>query len=127
MSGSHRQRYLSASLRCDLARKMVFVAGARQVGKTTLALGLPGALWIFDEIHKYRRWRNYVKGLYDGRRALCLASGFPASICALFLPDFSQHRLEFPAASSFRAPLQVLFGHQRRQFFRQSSGDKLVD
>ena len=22
---------------------------------------------MFDEIHKYRRWRNYLKGLYDGR------------------------------------------------------------
>jgi predicted AAA+ superfamily ATPase len=73
---------------------MVFVCGPRQVGKTTLARALPGAragylswdvaadrerilrrelpvapLWVFDEIHKYRTWRNYLKGLYDGRRA----------------------------------------------------------
>jgi predicted AAA+ superfamily ATPase len=73
---------------------MVFVAGPRQVGKTTLALSLPKAkpgylnwdtaehrerilrrelpdatLWIFDEIHKYRQWRNYLKGLYDNRRS----------------------------------------------------------
>ena len=85
-------RYLHAAVRRDLAHKMVFVAGPRQVGKTTLALSLPGApqgyinwdvaahrerilrgelppasLWIFDEIHKYRRWRNYLKGLYDGK------------------------------------------------------------
>ena len=71
---------------------MVFVAGPRQVGKTTLGLSLPGArqgymnwdvpkhrewilrrelpfgpLWFFDEIHKYRSWRNYLKGLYDDR------------------------------------------------------------
>jgi predicted AAA+ superfamily ATPase len=25
-------------------------------------------LWVFDEIHKYRAWRNYLKGLYDGRK-----------------------------------------------------------
>jgi hypothetical protein len=104
MLGSHRPRYLSAALRRDLARKMVFVAGPRQVGKTTLALDLPraraaylnwditphrdrilrgelpaGKLWIFDEIHKYRRWRNYLKGLYDGRprgqRILVTGSG----------------------------------------------------
>jgi hypothetical protein len=25
-------------------------------------------LWVFDEIHKYRLWRNTLKGLYDGRR-----------------------------------------------------------
>jgi hypothetical protein len=72
---------------------MVFLAGARQVGKTTLARGLPGAktgylnwdaaedrerilrghmpasrLWVLDEIHKYRAWRGLVKGLFDKRR-----------------------------------------------------------
>lgn len=24
-------------------------------------------LWFFDEIHKYRSWRNYLKGLFDSR------------------------------------------------------------
>jgi uncharacterized protein len=86
------RRYLLPQVRRDLARKMVFVAGPRQVGKTTLARSLdrgsvgylnwdiaehrekilkgelpPAKLWVFDEIHKYRRWRNYLKGLYDGR------------------------------------------------------------
>ncbi|HUP63449.1 MAG TPA: ATP-binding protein [Thermoanaerobaculia bacterium] len=88
------KRYLLAQIRADLSRKMVFVAGPRQVGKTTLAFTIPGArkaylnwdvaagrerilrqelppgkLWIFDELHKYRRWRNYLKGIYDGRPA----------------------------------------------------------
>ena len=96
-------RYLDAQIRRDLDRKMVFVAGPRQVGKTTLALRLPGArhgylnwdapedrerllrrelpasrLWVFDELHKYRNWRNYLKGLYDkrtsGRRILVTGS-----------------------------------------------------
>ncbi|MCM2257640.1 MAG: ATP-binding protein [Vicinamibacteria bacterium] len=87
-----RARYLRAQVQKDLARKMVLVAGPRQVGKTTLARSLPGAaraylnwdmaehrarilarelpagkLWIFDEIHKYRSWRGYLKGLFDGR------------------------------------------------------------
>ena len=87
-------RYLAQQVRRDLAKKMVFLAGPRQVGKTTLARSVPGAvagylnwdvaehrdrilrrelpaadLWVFDEIHKYRRWRNYLKGLYDNRRA----------------------------------------------------------
>ncbi len=99
-----RIRYLAAQVRRDLERKMVFVAGPRQVGKTTLALSLAGArrgyvnwdvashrerllkgelpavkLWVFDEIHKYRRWRNYLKGLYDsrppGQRILVTGSG----------------------------------------------------
>jgi len=89
----HVRRYLLRQVTRDLSRKMVFVAGPRQVGKTTLALDIPGArrgylnwdtdegrerilrrqlpastLWVLDEIHKYRRWRNYLKGLYDGRR-----------------------------------------------------------
>lgn len=88
-----QRRYLLSQVRRDLTRKMVFVVGPRQVGKTTLALSLPGAsagylswdvgehrerilkrelpdsrLWVFDEIHKYRSWRNWLKGLYDGRR-----------------------------------------------------------
>ncbi len=87
-----RTRYLAGQVQQDLGRKMVFVAGARQVGKTTLARSLPGArsgylnwdvaadrerilrrtlpagsLWVFDELHKFRGWRNYLKGLWDGR------------------------------------------------------------
>jgi predicted AAA+ superfamily ATPase len=85
-------RYLLPQIRRDLARKMSFVCGPRQVGKTTLARALPGAataylnwdvaahrerilrgelppgrLWIFDEIHKFRRWRGFLKGAFDGR------------------------------------------------------------
>jgi predicted AAA+ superfamily ATPase len=83
-------RYLAPQVRKDLRKKMVFVGGARQVGKTTLARSLlrgdrgylnwdvpehrerilrnelPNArMWVFDEIHKYRRWRTFLKGLYD--------------------------------------------------------------
>lgn len=86
-------RYLVPQVEQDLGRKMVFVSGPRQVGKTTMARGLPGArkgylswdvaqdrekilrgqlppapLWVFDEIHKYRSWRNFLKGVFDGRR-----------------------------------------------------------
>ena len=86
-------RYLTPQVEADLALKMVFLAGPRQVGKTTLALGLPGAragylnwddpehrdrilrnelpkssLWVFDELHKWRGWRGWVKGRYDTRR-----------------------------------------------------------
>jgi predicted AAA+ superfamily ATPase len=85
-------------------KEMVFLAGPRQAGKTTLATiiaedftnslyfnwdipaqrsrllqnpsffeeverkdaSLP--LIVFDEIHKYRDWKNYLKGVYDGSR-----------------------------------------------------------
>ena len=86
-------RYLHDQVLADLARKMVFLTGPRQVGKTTLAKALPGAergylswdiaedrermlgrqmpaplFWVLDEVHKYRQWRNWLKGLWDGRR-----------------------------------------------------------
>jgi uncharacterized protein len=86
-------RYLHRQIETDLSRKMVFLAGARQVGKTTLSKSLKGGrlgylnwdipedrqrilrrefpnspLWILDEIHKYRSWRGLLKGLYDGKK-----------------------------------------------------------
>jgi predicted AAA+ superfamily ATPase len=33
-----KKRYLLEPITCDLAKKMVFIGGPRQVGKTTLAL-----------------------------------------------------------------------------------------
>lgn len=83
-------RYLQPQVVADLAEKMVFVGGPRQVGKTTLAQAILGAsdgylnwdvpahrqqilqrnlpdvgTWVFDELHKFRRWRGFLKGLYD--------------------------------------------------------------
>jgi uncharacterized protein len=90
-----RERYLKKSVTEDLKDRMVFVGGPRQVGKTTFALTFlseptekhPGYLnWdnvgnrasllkgelppkekclVLDEIHKFARWRNLVKGFYD--------------------------------------------------------------
>jgi uncharacterized protein len=84
------KRYIVDQLIKDLPRKMVFVGGPRQVGKTTMAKSLLthaagylnwdvpehrekilkkqfpiSPLWVFDELHKYRRWRNFLKGIYD--------------------------------------------------------------
>jgi uncharacterized protein len=87
-------RYLETQVRADLSEKMVFLSGPRQVGKTTLSFAMlkggahseaylnwdmPGvsqdlvkgilptnqSTIVFDEIHKYPRWRNLVKGFYD--------------------------------------------------------------
>ena len=101
------ERYLSRPIVDDLQRKMVFLGGPRQVGKTTLALqilrangkrhagylnwddphvrpdllrgNLPGGenLLVLDEIHKFPRWRNLVKGFYDteGDRVSFLVTG----------------------------------------------------
>jgi predicted AAA+ superfamily ATPase len=83
------ERFLKKQILDDLDEKMVFLAGPRQVGKTTLAKSLfkrrqylnwdvdedrrlilkkeftKSDLWVFDEIHKFKTWRNYLKGIYD--------------------------------------------------------------
>ncbi len=89
-----KDRYLSKTTKEFLKKKMVFVGGPRQVGKTTMCLQLlkthsvknPGYLnWddlkskdqlrkgllpnepliVIDEIHKYKLWRGLIKGFYD--------------------------------------------------------------
>jgi len=79
----------------DLDKKMVFLVGPRQVGKTWLAKEIAKTykkilylnydnfhdrkiinnqewdldldLIIFDELHKLAEWKNYLKGVYDKR------------------------------------------------------------
>ena len=91
-------RYIEQAVTEDVMRKMVFIGGPRQTGKTTLAKHLckqagcdletrylnwdaaedreyiiremfpAGAgFLVLDEIHKYSRWRQVVKGLFDKR------------------------------------------------------------
>ena len=93
-------RYLEDTVKAALNKKMVFVGGPRQVGKTTFALGFLGKgadeshpaylnwdhpsvppvlrkaelptrepLLLLDEIHKYSRWRNLLKGIYDTEKS----------------------------------------------------------
>lgn len=89
------ERLYVATIKKDLEKKMVFLSGPRQIGKTTLAQsflknyrdGHPGYLnwddesarrkilkseWpkteplvVFDEIHKKKGWQVLVKGIYD--------------------------------------------------------------
>jgi uncharacterized protein len=56
------KRYLEAHITDDLPKKMVFIGGPRQVGKTILDSVFTGGstLVIFDEIHKYRDWKNHL-------------------------------------------------------------------
>lgn len=90
---STMERIQQALIKKDLSRKMVFLTGPRQVGKTSLAktisadykssvylnydnvadrkiisdmAWLPSTeLLILDELHKMADWKNYLKGLYD--------------------------------------------------------------
>ena len=87
-------RYLVDDIVEDLKEKMVFIGGPRQVGKTTLAMLVaektytniqylnwddkkdkqiilksrfdPDAeILIFDEVHKYTKWKSLIKGIFD--------------------------------------------------------------
>lgn len=90
-----RTRYLQSIIEKDIKSKMVFLAGPRQVGKTTLTQTIAekysrpvylnwdysvhrhqitNLLWspdtdllILDEIHKEPNWKNLVKGIWDTR------------------------------------------------------------
>ncbi len=88
------ERYLVETILEDLSEKMVFIGGPRQVGKTTMAeyisenyfsdpqylnwddrqdrknimecrFKADADLLVFDEIHKYKNWKNHIKGIYD--------------------------------------------------------------
>jgi predicted AAA+ superfamily ATPase len=89
------KRCLEKTITEDLREKMVFLGGPRQVGKTTLARYIASQFsnsgyfnwdnrshrnaimkeqWspdtqilVFDELHKYRKWKNLVKGIWDTR------------------------------------------------------------
>lgn len=90
------QRYLDARVAADLQKKLVFLTGPRQVGKTTLSRllmqdlraqylnydvaadraviqqqswRLDAQLLVLDEIHKMPQWKNWLKGVVDGKPA----------------------------------------------------------
>jgi len=84
------KRYLEEYIRRDMAKKIIILAGPRQVGKTTLSKQLLPSfvslnydaasdrrmireedwprdvpLVIFDELHKLRKWKSKIKGIFD--------------------------------------------------------------
>lgn len=93
------RRYIQEQAISDFQKKMLFIAGPRQCGKTTLVNNILSKqnendiltqylnwdvelerarilsreflskleILAFDEIHKYARWRNLLKDLYDSK------------------------------------------------------------
>ena len=84
------ERYLEEFIRKDLEEKIVLLSGPRQEGKTTVSKQLTPShvylnydassdrriihvqewdrdaeLVIFDELHKMKKWKSWIKGIYD--------------------------------------------------------------
>jgi uncharacterized protein len=84
------ERYLTSCIREDLDKKIILLTGPRQAGKTTLSkmlktdfdyfnfdnlddrLSLQKKSWdrskalvVFDELHKLKNWKSWLKGVYD--------------------------------------------------------------
>ena len=55
------ERYISSSLQEDIQKKMVFVGGPRQVGKTTLAFNIAKK---FPKFHKFEYPEKLIVNLY---------------------------------------------------------------
>lgn len=83
-------RLITPSLKSDLQKKIILLSGPRQCGKTTLSknlytkieylnydnvkdrLILKDQSWsrevdliIFDELHKMKNWKSWIKGIFD--------------------------------------------------------------
>ena len=96
------KRAIEDQLRIDVQKKMVLLAGPRQVGKTTLSKSLVAHhqylnfddsddrkiilkkawdrtqdLVILDELHKKPKWKSWIKGIYDteGNKPSLLITG----------------------------------------------------
>ncbi len=92
------ERYLKKYIQEDLDKKIILLTGPRQTGKTTLSkmlgndfdyfnydsvddrLSLKEKSWdrskpliVFDELHKLKNWKSWLKGIYD-------TEGIPPSI-----------------------------------------------
>ena len=84
------ERYLNSYIKNDLKEKIIMLSGPRQVGKTTISKNLVSSfmylnydsasdrkiisrgewqrdveLVIFDELHKMKGWKSWIKGVYD--------------------------------------------------------------
>ncbi len=84
------ERYLTKYIQEDLDKKIILLTGPRQTGKTTLSkmlkndfdyfnfdnpddrLSLQKKSWdrskelvVFDELHKLKNWKSWLKGVYD--------------------------------------------------------------
>jgi uncharacterized protein len=133
------ERYLTEYIQQDLHKKIILITGPRQTGKTTLTKGLSKdfdyfnfdnlddrislqkkswdrskPLVIFDELHKLKNWKSWLKGVYDteGIPPALLVTGSAKldtyrkagdSLAGRFF-QFRLHPLDLKEIHSFLAP-----------------------
>ncbi len=133
------ERYLTEYIQQDLHKKIILITGPRQTGKTTLTKGLSKdfdyfnfdnlddrislqkkswdrskPLVIFDELHKLKNWKSWLKGIYDteGIPPALLVTGSAKldtyrkagdSLAGRFF-QFRLHPLDLKEIHSFLAP-----------------------
>lgn len=87
------ERYIKKAVEQDLRKKIILITGPRQVGKTTFSksliqdfeylnydnvfdrkklhrsdLNFDNVDYIFDELHKMKNWKRWLKGHFDTRK-----------------------------------------------------------
>jgi predicted AAA+ superfamily ATPase len=133
------KRYLTKYIQEDLDKKIILLTGPRQTGKTVLSkmlknnfdyfnfdnlddrLSLQKKSWdrskelvIFDELHKLKNWKSWLKGIYDteGRPPSILVTGSAKldtyrkvgdSLAGRFF-QFRMHPLDLKEINTFLTP-----------------------
>lgn len=133
------QRYLTKPILQDLPSKIVLLTGPRQCGKTTCARGLYSdydyfnydhgedrillqkkhwdrekKLVIFDELHKMRQWKRWIKGVYD-------VEGIPPQLLVTGSAQLDTHRKvgDSLAGRYFQFRMHPLDLHEILQYWKK--------
>jgi len=141
------KRYLTQHIQEDLGRKIILITGPRQAGKTTLANMLASdfdyfnfdnpedrisllerswdrkkSLVIFDELHKLKNWKSWLKGVYD-------TEGIPPALVVTGSARLDTHRKvgDSLAGRFFQFRLHPLDGKEITRYTNNIPAEEALD